>query len=183
MPSTQFVNPFLVRDYTALVNGIGKLELSEKKEDIIWVLQLIDPAIEDIITLSLQGIPQLYIRMNGKLFPLHAAGDGVVKLLLLCIAIMERENGLVLIDELETGFHYSMYSKLWEVIDKISYQANCQVIATTHSYELIAAIREADVDKHAFSYFRLGFKNDTMYDFCYDYDMLNVALSSDLEVR
>ena len=41
----------------------------------------------------------------------------------------------ILIDEIETGFHYSMFDKLWEVIATTAKKNNCQIIATTHIYE------------------------------------------------
>ena len=47
----------------------------------------------DILTLSIQGVPQLYLRMAGKHIPVQYAGDGVLKLLQVCIAAMEIKNG------------------------------------------------------------------------------------------
>lgn len=75
--------------------------------------------------------------MGEKLLPLKLAGDGICKLLFILLAIIANPNSIILIDEIETGFHYSKYPKLWEVIANPARDYNCQIIATTHSYECI----------------------------------------------
>ena len=146
MIRVQFVNSILSRSMDMVIDGIGKMELDGKKSEVIDILKEIDPAIEDIVTISRQNVSQLHVRVKGKWIPLEFAGDGVMKLLHICMAIWERKNSLILIDEIETGFHYSMYGSLWRIVNKISKEANCQVIATTHSYEMISALKENAVD-------------------------------------
>ena len=180
---TRFINGKLARTIDTVIDGIGELELSGRKGIIIDILREMDPTIEDIVTISRQNISQLHIKVNGRWLPLQYAGDGVVKLLNVCMAIIERKDGLLLIDELETGFHYSMYGKLWRIIDRISRESNCQIIATTHSYELIASAENNLIAPEEFAYFRLGNNGDSIHAFRYDYPMLGSALKSELEVR
>lgn len=183
MIPTQFINSVLIRVPENVLNGIGKLELSGKKDSVISVLQELDSSIEDILTLSVDGIIQLYVRAKGQLIPLQYAGDGVMKLLSICLAIFERKNGLLLIDELETGFHYSMYGKLWKIIDKISAESNCQIMATTHSYELILSASEHIANPEDFVYYRMGRIKEDISLFRYDHSSLKNALQSEMEVR
>ena len=183
MMPTQFINALFARDFNTLINGVGKLELTGEKPALIHALQQMDPNIEDIVTLSVQGVTQLYVRVLGKLMPLQYAGDGILKLLSIIIAILERKDGLVLIDEIETGFHYSMYGKLWRMIDHISAQSNCQVFAVTHSYELITAVKDNFADKDSFAYYRIGMSKKGTLSYRYNYDLLESALTSELEVR
>ncbi len=122
MTPTRYMNVNFARQSNTILNDVGQIELNGEKDKVIDILKLLDPSIDDIITLAVQGITQLYIKSEGKLIPLQDAGDGVIMLLNICIVIMETPNGIVLIDELETGFHYSMYGKLLNVIDKISKQ-------------------------------------------------------------
>lgn len=180
---TIFINDTYARNLDVLLTGLGLLELSDEKALLIKYIQEMDPSIEDIITLSLSGIPQLYIRTGGRMIPLQYAGDGIMKLISICLAIMEQKNGLVLIDEMENGFHYSMYGKLWAMIDRISEKSNCQVIATTHSYELIASAFGNIKDTDNFSYYRLGRKENDITTYRYDYSMLDKAIEAEMEVR
>lgn len=181
--STRLINAAIARSLDSVTDGIGKLELEGEKQIVVSILRELDSDIEDIVTISRNGISVLHIKVRGKWIPLQYAGDGVIKLLQICLAILERKNGLLLIDEIETGFHYSMYPSLWRIIDQISKKANCQVIATTHSYEMIMASKDNISDKENYVYYRLGRRDDNTVAYAYDHSMLDNALTSELEVR
>lgn len=183
LKSTRFINPTNTRTTETVVDGIGKLELSNNKSIIIDILRELDPDIDDIVTISKQNVSQLHIRVKDRWIPLQYAGDGVMKMLHICLEMLERKNGLLLIDEIETGFHYSMYSKLWKIINKISKESDCQIIATTHSYEMISAITGITQDMDDIVYYRMGKSKDTISAHRYDYNMLDNALKSEMEVR
>ncbi len=182
MKPTKFMNNLFFRNNN-IINDIGRVELSGEKQELVRALKEMDPSIEDIVTLVVHGITQLYIKIAGELRPLQYAGDGIAKLLSICSSIMCQQNGLVLIDEIESGFHYSMYGKLWNLIDHISQRANCQVVATTHSYELISGVID-NIDKcNDFCYYRIGKKKENTVACRFDYTMLQGALTSEMEVR
>lgn len=178
-----FQNSIFVRDYNSIINGLGSIELTGEKDILVTAIKEMDSSIEDILTLSVNGLVQVYIRINGKLIPIQYAGDGLVKLTSLCLAIMQLKNGILIIDELETGLHYSMYGKLWKLIDHISNASNCQVIATTHSYEMISAVIDNIENDNDFCYYRIGKKDDNTVSYRYDYSMIDSALEFEMELR
>ena len=97
---------------------------------------------------------------------------------------MDAKDGILLIDEIDTGFHYSMYKDLWKIVSEVSRAYNCQVIATTHSYENINGAVEGLKDhSEDFSFYRLGYDKNELKSFRYSYDLLKSALRSDMEVR
>lgn len=181
---TSFVNNIFTRSDRAILDRMGKAEINGEKEKLISFLQLIDSSINDIVTLSINGMPQLYINTNNKLIPVQFAGDGINKLLYIVLAIMDAKNGILLIDEIDTGFHYSMYKELWKIVTEVSRDYNCQVIASTHSYEsIIGAVEGAQDYPEDFSFYRLGFDKESLKSFRFSYDLLKSALGSDMEVR
>lgn len=181
---TSFVNNNFVRTDRALLDRMGKAEINGEKEKIIGFLQRIDSSISDIVTLSINGIPQLYINTNKKLLPVQFSGDGINKLLYIVLSIMDAKNGILLVDEIDTGFHYSMYKDLWKMVSDVSRDYNCQVIATTHSYEnIIGAVDGVKDYPEDFSYYRLGYDKEGLKSFRSSYDLLKSALRSDMEVR
>ena len=100
------------------------------------------------------------------------------------MSIMDAKNGILLIDEIDTGFHYSMYTDLWKIISSVSRDYNCQVIATTHSYEnIIGAVEGVKDYPEDFSFYRLGYDKGRLESFRFGYDLLKSALRSDMEVR
>jgi len=70
-------------------------------------------------------------------------GDGIWRMLGIALSLVNAENGILLIDEIDTGLHYSVLSKMWHLVQQTAQRLNIQVFATTHSrdcYESLASI-------------------------------------------
>ena len=67
MTYTSFMNNNFVRTDQAVLDRMGKAEINGEKERLIGFLQRIDSSISDIVTLSVNGVPQLYINTHKKL--------------------------------------------------------------------------------------------------------------------
>lgn len=52
----------------------------------------------------------------NKRIPINVMGDGARKILSILTTIYECRNGIVLIDEISNGFHYSVMKALWQTI-------------------------------------------------------------------
>lgn len=76
---------------------------------------------------------------NGKTVALLRMGSGVHRILTILLALSTSQNGIVLIDEIENGFHYHVQEGLWELIAAIAKDQNIQVFAATHSIDSIRA--------------------------------------------
>ena len=187
MSHTQFINNFIIIQTNGDVTSLlGNLELTNKKGELIEILKLIDPSISDIITIVTSSGAQIYFKMNGKMLPSKLAGDGLNKLMFIILSIMTNPNSLFLIDEIETGIHYSVYPDLWKVIAVAVQKYNCQVIATTHSYECIVGavkgLESADL-LNQFCYFRIDRHENDVTAYRYSDVLLRTAIDSGLEVR
>lgn len=185
MPYIQFINNRRMFD-VAIIDDFGAIEMQQKKQDIIDIMQMIDKNIQDIVTISTNGQASLYVKTNDHLLPLNLMGDGTSKLLCLVVSIISHPNSIFLVDEIEGGFHYSMYPKLWEIIATIARKYACQIIATTHSYEcIIGAINgiESADRKHEFCYFRINKNNGENRVYRYSHDILCTAIDGEMEVR
>lgn len=188
MPFTQYINAAIISGtgVVAVAEWFGKLELSGKKQQIIDIMQILDSKISDLSTIIVNGQGILYVKIDQKLFPLKLAGDGLNKLLFIILSIISNPNSILLIDEIESGFHYSMYPKLWETIALAAQENNCQIIATTHSYECIAGaidgVGKAD-RRSDFCYFRMDKGVRGNYAHRYSDDLLCTAIATDMEVR
>lgn len=186
MPWTLFVNSIAPRMTLDVIEWIGNLEISERKESAIEVLRMIAPDIRDIFSATQNGVTQLYIKNGDGIMPLKYAGDGVVRLIYIMAAMMSNRDSLLLIDEIENGFHYSVYAKIWESLAKVSKEYNCQIIATTHNYEHIdegiEGVRTAGREEE-FSLHRLERTKDGLKDNYFSSKNLKTALEMNLEVR
>jgi hypothetical protein len=74
--------------------------------------------------------------------PIGSMGDGIWRLLVIAFAIAQCKDGILLIDEIDTGLHYSVMTKMWKLIFGAAKELNVQVFATTHSYDCVKSLAE-----------------------------------------
>jgi AAA15 family ATPase/GTPase len=164
----------------------GKLDIVGEEDDILEFLRIIEPNLKTLSSVTIGNISMVHgdIGLQRKI-PVPYMGEGVSKLLSIILAIANTKGGIVLIDEFENGFHYSVMQKIWEGIGKAAKKYDCQVIATTHSYECLEAAYNGfsgDLEKD-FTYLRLDSVGDETKAKIFDYKMLKVAIESNMEVR
>lgn len=185
MPFTQMINS-TISAFQSPVELFGKLELDGRKSEILDILKKMDQTLSDITSITVNGQTQLYGNMGGKLLPMRLAGDGMNRLLFIMLSIMENPNAIILIDEIENGFHYSVLPVIWESIAHAAQKSNCQVIATTHSYECIdgavEGLRKANMED-AFCLYRLAQEKNGRCAYRFSPDVIRTALDAEMEVR
>ena len=113
-------------------------------------------------------------------------GDGMMKLLHIALVLLAKPGSILLLDEVENGLHYTMYTKLWKSIATLAVQEKCQIIATTHSYECIngafEGVQAAGIED-SFAYIRLDKNENGIIPKTYTFDALGRSLDTDWEVR
>jgi len=77
------------------------------------------------------------LKENGIFHHLNEFGEGLHKYITYILALYSTKDGILFIDEVDSGLHYSIFNELWKIILKISKEQNVQVFATTHSKECI----------------------------------------------
>ena len=58
-------------------------------------------------------------------------------------------GAILLIDEIENGFHYSTMPDVWKIIARVAADNKCQVFATTHSQECLEATQAVKAEDEA----------------------------------
>lgn len=164
----------------------GRLDIMGKQDQVTEFLRIIEPNLRALSSISMGNISMIHgdIGLERKI-PVPYMGEGVSKLLSIILAIANTKDGIVLIDEFENGLHYSVMQKIWEGIGRAAREFNCQVIATTHSYECLEAAFDGLSDdlKEDFTYLRLDKIDDEIKAKIFDADMLKVAIETNSEVR
>ena len=135
--------------------------INEKRKDyILSALRDIDKRIVDI---TVNGSDVMVdVGLPNALLPIGVLGDGVIRVVnALAVADVCR-GGLLCIDEIENGLHYTAMSTFWRSLVQYAKDAKIQIIATTHNLEMMQQIAaDTDTNDEAFlSYIRLGRRND-----------------------
>lgn len=124
-------------------NNPNELIKKGKKKELINLLSLFDDKITglEMIEENTKAIPYIEYKQLG-LLPLSVFGDGLKKILLICSAVINAENGVLLIDEVETAIHISALINVFDWFVKACVKYNVQVFMTTNSLEVIDNILE-----------------------------------------
>lgn len=169
--------------------AIASLEdaIKDKQEYIIVeALRIIEPRIKDIA--SLQDGVFVDIGLSRRM-PVNMMGDGIRKLLAIIISIYQCRGGILLIDEIDNGVHYSFMSEIWDVIIRTAEANNTQVFATTHNIDsikgLTTALENTDLEiQNETAGFKLVQSTDgTLSALPYDYKSLDYVIDSEIEIR
>lgn len=187
-PSAVFVSTGVskqTKNKTNAVNFSAQVGM-KRKNDIVEALKVIDDRLQTL-ELEKRGPEDFVCGDIGyeKMVPLSLMGEGMERYLSFVLAMLQAENGTVLIDEIENGFHHTILDKVWSNLAELARKYNVQLIATTHSHECIKAAHESfKQDKeYDFILHRLDRVGERIEDVTYDKETLEAAFKSDMEIR
>lgn len=157
-----------------------------REEEVLSALSLIEPRLRRLTVLVSNGVPTIHGDIGPtRLIPLTMMGEGMRRFLSSVLAIANTEHGVVLIDEVENGLHYSVMAKVWAAIAQAARAADVQIFATTHSWECITAAHQAfsESETYDFRLHRLDRIGEDIRAVTLNQKMLDTAIQSGLEVR
>ena len=148
---TQFVTSASV-PISMMTELFNQVVLKPEEQNIIQALQNVDPMIERIASLgdrytSAQRRGGFVIKRRNDVnpIPIGSMGDGIWRILGLALAAVGSKGGILLVDEIDTGLHFTAMLSMWKMIWRTAKDLNVQVFATTHSrdcWESLAEIAE-----------------------------------------
>lgn len=185
IPEAQYLGSKVNIAPNQLAEWFGKLDMAGERAKCVEVLQILEPRIKDLSVIVIGGISGIYADLGlSSRLSINMLGDGTNKLMQIALAMLANPGSIILIDEIENGFHYSFFPTLWEVIGKLSETTNCQVFATTHSYECIqGAVPLVTGKDETFRFIRLERIDSEIKPHPFDSDSFDYAVSNDWEVR
>ena len=169
--------------------------LTDLEQEVISALRLIDDRVTGVAFVENsardfrprendQRIALVKIKGIDEPLPLKSMGDGMTRLFHIIVALVNAQNGLLLIDEFENGLHWSVQPKVWDIVFQLSDRLNVQVFATTHSRDCIKGFDQAWNNYPTLgAFFRLDKKNGLIKAREYTPETLTDSMDMDVEVR
>jgi AAA15 family ATPase/GTPase len=158
-------------------------------EFIIDGLKIIDDSILEARTSSI-GSPVIKINRDGeKSMPLSYFGDAIYKIMSVVLKLLNgRENGVLLIDEIENGMHYTSHNNYWNLLFRLAEKFKIQIFATSHSLEMIRSFNEVANSpefRYSATYFEMArhIKTNEIIVNPMDMEMLDYELKSNNSFR
>jgi len=166
------------------------IALTDLEQDILFALRIIAP---DIERLSLVGDlmnnreRSAVVKMKGhsRPIPLNSMGDGMNRIFGYMLALVNARDGILLIDEIENGIHYSVQPNLWASIFNAAHHLNVQVFATTHSWDCITSFQKVAAENKEKNgmLIRLEAKREMTNAVLFDESELSIVSRDQIEVR
>lgn len=179
----RYLNPKF--DFYTSVEGLVDVIKNKDEAFIIEALKLIEPRLKDFVLSQNEVLVDIGL---NKRIPINMMGDGVRKILSILTTIYECKDGIVLVDEISNGFHYSVMKGLWASVISAANKNNVQVFATTHDLDSIKGLRDA-----ALSFEKLGngvscFKllrsaDNELKSYKYSLESIDYSLNQEIEIR
>ncbi len=127
----------------SLMSNMWNDVVKERREsEVIEAMRILDPGLEDIVFLSGNATYEIRVAIRGMQcrVPLGSLGEGMRRLLAIALALIHARGGLLLIDEIDTGLHYSVMGDMWRLVVEAARQSDVQVFATTHSLDCVRGL-------------------------------------------
>ena len=119
-----------------------------KEQDVVDAMRILEPTLTSIAFMS--GDRPYRVGPRGGILvgfegtrrrqPLGSYGEGMRRLLALSLALATTQNGILLIDEIDTGLHYSIMGDMWLLVVEAARRYNIQVFITTHSFDCVRGL-------------------------------------------
>ena len=163
----------------------SKLSKIGRENEALKFLNIIEPRLKSLKIITEGPEPIIYGDIGlPEMIPIPFIGGGMSRLLEIFLAMTEGEGNTIFIDEIENGIHRLIMSKIWEAICDIVEDYNCQVIATTHSYECLEAVHKGLANRpDDLRYIRLDREGNDIKAKTSNYEMLGTAIAHNMEIR
>lgn len=124
-------------------------ESEDKRLDVVdWLTELIAPEVADIsfIETELGDVMLQLVEPGERRISARSLSDGTLRFLGQLVALKAAPPGsLVLIEEIENGLHPRRIHLMVELLESVTRSQDLQVIVTTHSPQVLAALSPEDL--------------------------------------
>lgn len=174
------------------------IALTELEDSVVKSINLISPSVVKLSFVSNSNFFEDLYKTNGasariavvktenfeQPVSIKSLGEGMSRLLGIALALANCQNGVLVIDEIESGLHYSVLPDVWKLIFKTAKDLNVQVFATTHSKDCVEAFAQAsNASPEDGMLIRLERQGEKIVAKTINEDRLAQAVNHDVEVR
>lgn len=130
----------------------NKVIVGNQEIPIVEAMKILDPRVKSVAFLPSEqsaaktlpaSIAGIVVGLDGEptRVPLGSLGDGMKHVLEIALAVVSMRDGMLFIDEVDTGLHYSVMKDLWRLIIKTAIANNVQIFASTHSLDCLRGLQ------------------------------------------
>ncbi|MBL7224111.1 MAG: AAA family ATPase [Candidatus Brocadiae bacterium] len=119
-----------------------------REDEVAAAMRVVEPRVSRVFFLSGDvggqgpGGSRALVGLEGvkRRLPLGTCGGGMHRLLALALGLIRAADGVLLVDEIDTGLHHSVMGDMWRLVIESARNSNVQVFASTHSLDCVRAL-------------------------------------------
>lgn len=147
--SKPIIDIFFVSPMQHLIGGNITEKTVAKKDKIVELLSMFDDQITGFDLVRDEPFTNRFKEVihhkSLGVVPLYIFGDGLKRVLSLATNLINCQNGVLLIDEIETSIHISILPKIFKWFISACRELNVQVFIATHSMEALKILTDAAI--------------------------------------
>lgn len=166
-----------------------EIVLTDIEQEVVKTLRIIDPQISAVSMIGDDGPGRdrrAIVRTDNiaRPVPLKSFGDGMNRLFVIILSLANAGNGLLLVDEFESGLHHTVQLDAWRIIFRLAKELKVQVFATTHSNDAVNAFQQAAAETPEEGMLvRLTRREGKIIHTTFEESELSIATRDSIEVR
>ena len=191
-PTVQFITPDSLEP-RSMSDMWDRVLVEGKEEIVIKAMRILEDDLTDIFFLSGQravrsggrGGVLLGFKGTKRRIPMGSHGEGMRRLLALSLSLSQAAGGVLLVDEIDTGLHWSTMADMWQMVVSSAVDTNTQVFATTHSLDCLRGLASLCEDHKGLAEHVSVHKIDRELEeaVVFDVSQIEIAVSQEIEVR
>ena len=183
---------FLRFDPSSMVDAWNDVLTEGREAAVVDAMRILMPEIDSIHFLpgrqgGLGGLSKILVGHQDaqQRLPIGSYGAGMLRLLAIGLALASTEDRCLLIDEIDSGLHWTVMEDMWRLVVGAAQSSNVQVFATTHSFDCVKGLgtlirSRPDLAKHvAVQKVHRSLKQAV----CVPGEDIAIAVEDDIEVR
>lgn len=164
--------------------------------------EALEPEVSDLVRLAVNDLESIHFLTSdlsrrtqmgsvltglrgGRRLPIGTHGDAPRRLLALSLSLLNSTNGALMVDELDSGLHWTVMPRMWDFVIRAAVRSSVQVFATTHSLDCLrglASLHRANPELTSeVSVFKLDRRLDKAIRL--DASEVEAAIEEDIEIR
>ena len=171
----------------AIASRFSNAQLNGDVDKILTLIRLLEHRLKSLTLITIKDVPVLHAYLEGmrRPIPVQLLGEGLNRMLGFALSMSESSGGMLLVDEIENGLHYSIQREAFSFLLDLTKAFDVQIFATTHSRECIVAAHEAlnTEENPDFAYYRLDRVGEEVKAVSYDNEMLDTSIEFGMEIR
>lgn len=171
-------------DFLASIQGLVNIIQNKEERFIVDALRLIEPSVVDFVFTGSEMLVDVGL---SERIPVNLLGDGARKMVSILTTIYNCRDGVLLIDEIDNGFHYSVLSDLWKILLNTATINNVQLFVTTHDLDtikgLVTAAKTTGTEDTISSYRLQKLSDGELRPYILNVNGLEYAVEQEIEIR